>query len=427
MVRTRLLCTGQLLLATMLALSLLACQEAAPPKGTTPAVPVDVATVISAPLSRTDEFSGRLQAPQTVQLMPRVSGYLQAVHFSEGSAVKTGDLLFSLDDAPFRTEVARLSASLQEAQSAAALAKRDYQRAQQLQKQQAIAVELLDNRLSRYEQMQAQVAAIEAALDKALLDLSYSQVRAPIDGVISNAFITSGNYVQAGQSVLSTVVSSGKVYAWVEADEQSLLRYLQQTDGSSRPNGKPVQLALSNSSEFAYQGQLDFIDNQLDSSSGTIRLRASFANTDGKLLPGLFVRLRLPSTAASETLLVRDTAIGTDLSSRYVLVVSADHQLQYRPVQLGEKIANLRVIRSGLQPGETIVVNGLQRVRPGVIVAPQPTEMADANQRQLLSKASQAFTATTASIVAPATPGLAAPTNHQTNSSAPANVSGPGE
>lgn len=431
MVRTRLLFTGRLMLATTFALSLLACQDGAQPQGTTPAVPVDVATVLSAQLSRTDEFSGRLQAPQRVELMPRVSGYLAAVHFTEGSAVKAGDLLFSLDDAPFQAEVARLQASLQEAKSAAALAKRDYQRALKLQKQQAIAAELLDNRQSRHEQMLAQVAAIGAALEKAQLDLSYTQVRAPIDGVISNAFITAGNYVQAGQSVLSTLVSRGKVYAWVDADEQSLLRYLQQIDGGTRPEGKPVQLALSNSSEFAYQGQLDFIDNQLDSNKGTIRLRASFANTDGKLLPGLFVRLRLPSTPASKTLLVRDSAIGTDLSSRYVYAVSTDQQLQYRPVQLGERIGSLRVIHSGLQPGDTIVVSGLQRVRPGVIVAPQPTEMADANQLQLLTKASQAFAPAaepgTASTAKPAATGLTATANPDISNSAPVNVSGPGE
>lgn len=424
MVRTPLLFTGRLLLATTFALSLLACQDGTQPQGTTPAVPIDVAPVLSAELSRTDEFSGRLQAPQTVQLMPRVSGYLQDVHFTEGSVVKAGDLLFSLDDAPFRTEVSRLSAGLKEAQSAAALAQRDYQRALQLQKQQAIAAELLDNRHSRHEQMLAQVAAIEAALEKAQLDLSYTQVRAPIDGVISNAFITAGNYVQAGQAVLSTLVSSGKVYAWVDADEQSLLRYLQQTDGSTSLAGKPVQLALSNSSEFVYQGQLDFIDNQLDSSSGTIRLRASFTNTDGKLLPGLFVRLRLPSTVPSPTLLVRDSAIGTDLTSRYVLAVGAEQQLQYRPVQLGERIGTLRVIRSGLQPGDTIVVNGLQRVRPGVIVSPQLTEMADAAQLQLLTKASQAFAPTTASTAKPAVTDLAATVNQQTSSSAPVDVSG---
>lgn len=381
----------RLLLAPLAALILAACQPAASTAPAPTAVPVDVANVLSANLTGTDEFSGRLQAPEIVQLMPRVSGYLQAVHFTEGSNVKAGDLLFSLDDAPLRAEVSRLNASLREAQSAVALAKRDYQRALTLQKQNAIAAEVLDSRQSRHEQLTAQVAAITAALQKAELDLSYTRIHAPIDGVVSNAFITAGNYVHAGQTTLTSLVSSGKVYAWVDADEQSLLRYLAKQDGLAGRQAQPVLLALSDSSDFAYKGELDFIDNQLNSQTGTIRLRASFDNTDGRLLPGLFVRLRLPSDNAKPTLLVSDKAIGTDLASRFVLVVDDQQALQYRPVQLGERIGSLRVIKQGLQAGDQVVVNGLQRVRPGVVVAPQRVEMADSQQLKLLSQAQQAF------------------------------------
>jgi len=381
----------RLLIAPLAAMLLAACQPAAsvaPPAG---AVPVEVATVLSATLSGTDEFSGRLQAPETVRLTPRVSGFLQAVHFTEGSTVKAGDLLFSLDDAPLRAEVNRLTASLQEVQSAAALAQRDYERALTLKKQNAIANEVLDNRQSKQEQLKSQVAAIRAALQKAELDLSYTRIHAPIDGVVSNAFVTAGNYVHAGQTMLTSLVSSGKVYAWVDADEQSLLRYLTKQDGLSGRQAQPVLLALSDNSDFNYKGELDFIDNQLNSQTGTIRLRATFDNSDGRLLPGLFVRLRLPADNAKPTVLISDKAIGTDLASRYVLVVDEQHALQYRPVQLGERIGSLRVIKQGLAEGDQVVVNGLQRVRPGVIIEPKPVEMADSVQLKLLSQAQHAF------------------------------------
>ncbi len=393
----------RLLLTSLAAFVLAACQPAATQSGSPQAVKVDVATVVSQQLSDTDEYTGRLQAPEQVSLMPRVSGYLAKVHFTEGATVKAGDLLVSLDDAPFAAEVARLKASLAEVQSALALAEREYQRAVSLKKQNAIATELVDARKSTQEQRKAQLAAVQAALSKAELDLSYTQIRAPIDGVVSNAFITAGNYVHAGQSVLTSLVSSGRIYAWFDADEQSLLRYLGNSTGPLEQNARPVLLALSGSHEFRHQGVIDFIDNQLNASTGTIRIRASFDNSDASLLPGLFARLKLTGSSPYQAVLVDDKAIGTDLASRFVLVVGNDGALQYRPVQLGEKAGSLRIIKNGLKQGEQIVVNGLQRVRPGVVVEPNRVEMASNDQLAALEAEQQPFrTARTETVTGPA-------------------------
>ncbi|WP_416307486.1 efflux RND transporter periplasmic adaptor subunit [Neptunicella sp. SCSIO 80796] len=344
-----------------------------------PAPQVSVATVVNERLTEWDEFTGRIQAPQTVELRPRVSGYVDIVAFKEGSMVNAGDTLFLIENRQFKAEVKRLKADLLYAQSQQDLAEREHKRAVELSAKQAISAELLDSRLANVQQAKAKVESVGAALDLAKLNLGYTRVEAPIAGRVSNALITKGNYVTAGESVLTSIVSTQKVYAYFDADEQTYLKYTklaqQGERPSSRSNPSPVMMALANDAEFRYTGQLDFLDNSVNASTGTIRGRAIFDNQDGSLIPGLFARLKLVGSASYNGILIDDKAIGTDLNNKFVLVLDDSNTLQYRAVELGEKLHGLRIIKSGLSAGEKIVVNGLQRVRPGATVTPQDVDM----------------------------------------------------
>lgn len=372
------------LLASITAMMLAACgQPEAAGAGAAPQPPtVDVATVLEQQITEWDEFTGRLQAPETVALMPRVSGYLDKVHFTEGALVKAGDLLFQIDDRAFIADVNRLKAELQSAISQQQLAEREYQRAAQLRSQKAIAEEVLDARRARKDQSASQVAAVKAALLKAELDVSHSQVRAPISGRVSNAKITAGNYVQAGQSQLTTIVSTDRMYAYFDADEQTYLKYAQLAAvgkrADSRSAASPVRMALSSDSDYRFAGTLDFLDNSINPETGTIRARAVFNNDDNSLIPGLFAKIKLVGSAPYNGILIDDKAVGTDLNNKFVLVVDDNQQLQYRAVTLGEKVDGLRIVTSGLKANETIVVNGLQRVRPTMQITPNPVNMASA-------------------------------------------------
>ncbi len=389
------------LLASIAAVVLSACgQPEATGAGAPPQAPtVDVATVVEQRITEWDEFTGRLQAPETVALMPRVSGYLEKVHFNEGALVKAGDLLFQIDDRALTADVNRLKAELQSAISQQRLAESDYQRAEQLRQQKAIAEEVLDARRARKDQSASQIAAVKAALTRAELDLSHTQVRAPISGRVSNAQITAGNYVQAGQSQLTSIVSTDRMYAYFDADEQTYLRYVQLAAAGkradSRSEASPVLMALSSDHDYRYTGTLDFLDNSINPQTGTIRARAVFSNDDNHLIPGLFAKIKLVGSASYNGILIDDKAVGTDLTNKFVLVVDDKQQLQYRPVTLGEKIGGLRIITSGLTASETIVVNGLQRVRPTMQITPHPVTMASAEQLLSLQQQQQALDAQT--------------------------------
>jgi multidrug efflux system membrane fusion protein len=345
------------------------------------ATPVTVAKVISGKLTEWDEFIGRIQAPQTVDLRPRVSGYINQVAFEEGSLVEAGQTLFLIDNRSFTAEVKRLKANLDDANSQKQLAKREYQRAQELVKKKAISTELLDERYARQQQTSALVQSVQAALELAQLNLSYTQVTAPITGRVSNALITKGNYVTAGDSILTTIVSVQDVYAYFDADEQTYLKYSQLAKQGSRPSSRdtknPVYMGLASDSDFPYQGVIDFVDNRINESTGTIRGRALFNNPDGILIPGLFARIKLVGSASYEGILIDDKAIGTNLNHKFVLVLDNENKVQYRTVVLGEKVNGLRIIKSGLFADERIIVKGLQRVRPGSLVAPEEIPMAD--------------------------------------------------
>ncbi|WP_445946563.1 efflux RND transporter periplasmic adaptor subunit [Shewanella sp.] len=399
---------GNLTAVVLSALALSACGS---PEAATPQQPmapqISVANVLVERITEWDEFTGRLQAPETVTLMPRVSGYIESVNFAEGALVKQGEPLFQIDSRAFKAEVARLKANLESAKTANTLAINDYQRAKTLSDQKAISAEMLDSRFARKQQSLAEVAAIEAALMKAELDLSFTTVTAPITGRVSNALITRGNYVNAGQSQLTQIVSTAKMYAYFDIDEQTYLKYAQLSEQGKRADNRSadqqVYLALANEAEFNRLGTVDFVDNSLNQQTGTLRLRASFDNAEGDLLPGLFAKIRLAGSASYDGVLIDDKAIGTDLSSKYVLLVNDTNQLEYRPVTLGEKVHGLRIVTQGLTAKDRIVINGMQKVRPGMQVEPNMLPMAEEaaleqlRQKQArLDKAQQALTAQTA-------------------------------
>ena len=367
---------GKTLTLSALTLALLtACGSPNHPTKTAPAAPVvSVAPAIHESVYDWAEFTGRLQAPQTVDLKPRVSGVITAVSFTEGSIVRAGDPLFRIDPRPFQAKVDELSAEVASARTQLGLAQRDLDRAVHLRKGNAMSAEELDKRRAARDQAESSLKALTASLQLARLDLSFTVVTAPITGRVSRALITPGNYVTAGQSTLTSLVDTDKVYAYFDADEQTYLAF-QQHHGNG--DGLPVYLRLADETGFPHRGYLDFVDNSVNPTTGTIRVRAVFDNHDGRFTPGLFAHLKLAVSDRYNAVLVSDRAVGTDLNTQYVLVVNQANKVSYRPVTLGARMAGLRVVKTGLADGERIVVNGLQRVHPGIQVQPENVPMAN--------------------------------------------------
>jgi RND family efflux transporter MFP subunit len=352
------------------------------PPAPPPAQAVTVATVPERDITEWDEFTGRLEAVDAVEIRPRVSGYIRRVGFNEGNGVRKGQLLFEIDPRPYQAELARAEADLERAQSGASLAAKEVERAGKLVNMQAISREEFDSRTSAEAQGDASVRAAEAAVTTARLNLEWTQVRSPITGRVSRAEVTPGNLVQAGPDAtpLTTVVSIDPIYAYFEGDEQTYLKYAALARNGSRPNSRdnrsPVYLGLANEDGFPHKGYVDFVDNQLNPEAGTIRLRAVFSNKDHLFTPGLFARIRLVGSGKYPATLVLDRAVGTDQDKKFVLVLKPDSTVDYRSVQLGRLVDGFRVVSSGLKPGEQIVINGLQRVRPGMKVTPTTAPMA---------------------------------------------------
>jgi multidrug efflux system membrane fusion protein len=342
---------------------------------------VTVAPAISRKVTEFDTFTGRFEALERVEIRPRVSGYISSVNFSEGSEVKKGDVLFVIDPRPYTAERDKARAQLAQARSQLTLAKSERERATKLLGQHAISQEDYDTRTAGSEQAQANLEAAQAALDTAELNLSFTRVTAPISGRISRALITSGNFVTNGQTELTTLVSLDPIYVSFDGDEQVYLKYTrlarEGSHASSRDTRNPVLIGLADESGYPHQGVMVFLDNALDPATGTIRGRALLDNHDRAFTPGLFARVKLMGSGQYDAVLINDSAVGTDQTVRYVLVVGAGNKVEYRPVQLGPVIDGLRVVRSGLGAGEAIVVNGLQRVRPGAEVAPQRVAMGE--------------------------------------------------
>jgi multidrug efflux system membrane fusion protein len=338
---------------------------------------VTVATVEKKEIVEWEEFTGRIEPVETVEVRPRVSGYIQEVKFQSGQMVKKGDVLVKIDPRWHQAEFDRRQAEVDQAKVRLENARREADRVVQLLANKAISTEEADARQARHQEAKAALLAAEAALDTAKLDLDYTEVRSPIGGKVSRELLTLGNYVNgvAGTAtLLTTIVSVDPVYVYADIDENSLLRFNQLAAASrleTNGNGKiPVELQLADEDGFPHRGNIESFDNRLNADTGSILLRAVFPNKDGRIVPGLFARIRVPLSERYPALLVDERAIGTDQAQKFVFSLSSTNTVEYRPVKLGPLLDGKRIVRSGLASQERIVVNGLARVRPGMPVSP---------------------------------------------------------
>ena len=334
------------------------------PGGPPGAPPVSVAAAVQRTVTDIEEFTGRLEAPRSVEVRPRIGGTIDKVHFSDGARVAQGAMLFTIDPKPFQAELARAQSQLTAARSRAALATSELARAKKLLDSKAVSAQEFDQLTSGAATSGADIAAAEAAVRVAQLNLGYTSVRAPMAGQLSRAIITEGNLVN-DQSVLTTLVATQKVYAYFDGSEQTFLR-LRKGD----PGQRTVRMALADETGFPHEGRIDFVDNQLNPQTGSIRMRGVFDNARGEFTPGLFARLQLAGGAPYPAVMTPERAVGTDQSRKLVFVIGEGNVAQAREVQLGTLIEGMRVVTSGLKAGELVVVDGLQRVRPGAPVQP---------------------------------------------------------
>ncbi|MBS0355795.1 MAG: efflux RND transporter periplasmic adaptor subunit [Proteobacteria bacterium] len=339
------------------------------------AAQVDTAQVVNRAIIDWQDFSGRLEAVDRVEIRPQVSGILTQVHFRDGSPVRKGDVLFTIDPRPFAAEVERAEAQLAAAESRVGYTASDLARAERLIADNAVSRRDLEEKQNAARDAGAGVQAARAALRIARLNLEYTSIKAPIDGRMSRAEVTVGNLVSAnGGPALTTLVSSSRIYAAFDVDEQTFLKSVNPAR-DAKGTALPVHLGLADQDGHPFEGRIHSVDNRLDTTSGTIRVRAIFDNPDGRLVPGLYARIRLGAGTPREAVLIDDRAIGTDQDKRFVLVVDSANKTAYREVRLGNLHDGLRIVEDGLKPGERIVVNGLQRVRPGDPVTPHPVAM----------------------------------------------------
>ena len=358
---------------------------------------VNVAQVVQKQVQLWDEFSGRIEAVNTVELRPRVSGYLSAVHFREGSDVTRGQLLFSIDDREYRAAVDSARANVARAQSRVTLATTELARSERLVAEQATSQGEVDQRRGELQQAQADLSAMQAALTQAELNLGFTRIVSPIDGRAGAALVKPGNLVSPGSTLLSSVVSLDPIYVTFDGDEQVYLKYQsllqkgqQQTSHAVK---HPVQVGLANEQGFPHQGELEFIDNQLNAGTGTIRAKALLKNSDGVFTPGLFARVRLQGTGEQSALLINDVAVSNDQDRKFVYVIGPNNTAVRKDVVLGETVDGLRVVRSGLTPADQVVVNGVRKIFfPGAPVAPVTVPMDKPDQAPPAAASSAAST-----------------------------------
>lgn len=348
--------------------------------GGPPPAGVGVAEVLVEPVVEWDDFTGRIQAVNTVELKPRIAGYLDAVHFEEGAIVQAGDLLITIDDREYKAAADSQRAAVIRAETRVVLARQDLDRAATLADARAVSAEELERRDGELRQAEADLSAARAALVAAELNLEFTQIRAPIAGRIGEALVRAGNLVSPGQTVLTTLVSIDPIHVVFEGDENIYLKYQAQANAGERPSSRdtpnPVQVGLASSTDFPFQGYMDFVDNRIDPATGTIQGRALIDNPDGYLIPGLFARVRLLGSGEYEAMLIHESAVLTDQDRKFVYFVTPENQAVRRDVVLGREIDGLRVVREGLAPGDRIVVNGVRKIFfSGAPVTPQPVDM----------------------------------------------------
>lgn len=350
--------------------------------GMPPPPSVSAAPVLVKQVSQWDDFSGRVEAVESVELRPRVSGYIDKVNYVEGQEVKKGDVLFTIDARSYRAELDRATAELNRARTQAQVSRSEADRARRLSDQQAISTETWEQRRAVSEQALAQVQAAQAAVDAARLNMEFTQVRAPINGRAGRAMVTAGNLVTAGDSasVLTTLVSLDKVHVYFDADEGTFLRYAQMARKGERPSERdselPVKVGLSGENGFPHEGKVDFLDNQVTRSTGTIRVRALLDNADRAFTPGLFARVQLLGSGQFQAMLIDEKAVLTDQDRKFVYVVDKDNKAQRRDIELGRNADGLRIVEQGLKAGDRVIVDGVQKVfMPGMPVQAKAVAM----------------------------------------------------
>jgi RND family efflux transporter MFP subunit len=349
------------------------CQPPPAPPAPPPAQ-VTVAQAAEREVSEWDEYTGRIEAPEYVELRPRVGGYLTEVTFMEGAMVKKGETLYVIDPRPYQADLDRAEAEVARAEAALKLAQAEFARAEKLRKDSVLSPDEFDKVAAQRMQAEAMLRSGRAAADSARLNLEFTRVTAPISGRVSRTQVTVGNLVQPGTTLLTTLVSLDPVYAWVDVDERSVLKYNRLAREGKRESARdttiPMFLGLGDETGFPHEGFVDFVDNRLDPRTGSIRARGVFRNADRRFTPGMFARLRVAGSGKYSAITVPDRALGSDQAAKFVFVVDAEKKVQFRPVKAGPLIDGARVIQEGLKPGEWVISEGLMKARPGAVVEP---------------------------------------------------------
>jgi membrane fusion protein, multidrug efflux system len=367
-------------------LALFSCSRQAPPPESQPP-PVTIAKPVQKEIIEWDYYTGRTEAVESVNITPRVSGYIDNITFKAGDSVNKGDLLFVIDPRPYQATLDQAKAQQRQAEANQQLQDANFARQDKLRQTGVIAKEDFDTALSNKNQAAASVLAAAAAVESAQLNLTFTRVVSPIRGLISRELVTMGNLVQADTTLLTNIVSVDPIYAYFNVDERSVLKYERQVREGKLTNARsgavPISLQLENDRGFPHQGSIDFINNQFNSSTGTLEVRGLFPNADAVLIPGAFVRIRVAGSPLHSALLVSDRAVGTDQGQKYLLVVDKDNVVVVKPVELGPEAEGLRVVRSGITGDDEIIINGIVNARPGTKVSPQEGDMSQFTTNQL--------------------------------------------